>query len=96
MRPLDVDPPPARFFPQPARPTGVYSLLNVLARYAYVYGRIDFGDFHGLSHFVEEHTPAVLVCRGEMSDLELALSLAAIGALIREIEDEPAQQGAHR
>ena len=67
-----------RFFHGPARPTGVYALLNLLARYGYVYGRIAFGDAHGLGHFVEDHTPGLLVCRGEMSDLEHTLSLAVM------------------
>ena len=29
-------------------------------------------------HFIEDHTPGLLVCRGKMSDLELTLSLAAM------------------
>ena len=67
-----------KFIPGPPRPTGLYALLNRLARYAFVYGRIPYGDFHAASHFIEEHGPAVLVCRGLMSDLELTLSLAAM------------------
>ena len=67
-----------KFFSGPARPTGVYVLLNMLARYAYVYGRISFGDAHAASHFIEDHTPGLLICRGKMSDLELTLSLAAM------------------
>ncbi len=67
-----------QFFSGPARPTGVYVLLNMLARYAYVYGRIEFGDAHAASHFIEDYTPGLLICQGKMSDLELALSLAAM------------------
>ena len=68
-----------KFFSGPDRPTGVYVLLNMLARYAYVYGRIPFGDAHAASHFVEDHTPGLLICRGKkMSDMDLTLSLAAM------------------
>ena len=62
----------------PARATGVYVLLNMLARYSFIYGRIASGDVHAMSHFVEDHCPGVLVCNGKMSDLELTLSLAAM------------------
>ncbi len=57
---------------------GLYALLNMLARYGFVYGRIAPGDSHELGHFVEEFTPGVVVCRGAPGDLELALSLAAM------------------
>jgi CO dehydrogenase/acetyl-CoA synthase beta subunit len=67
-----------KFFSNPKRPSGLYVLLNMLARYAYVYGRIPFGDAHAASHFIEDHTPGLLVCHGKMSDLELTLSLAAM------------------
>ena len=66
------------FFNGPPRDTGVYVLLNMLTRYSYVYGKMPFGDPHGLSHFVEEHAPGLIICRGHMSDLELTLSLAAM------------------
>jgi hypothetical protein len=67
-----------KFFSGPRRPTGVYILLSMLARYAYVYGRAPYGDLHDLGHFVEDYCPGVLVCCGEWSDLELALCLAAM------------------
>lgn len=67
-----------RFFHGPERPTNVYVLLNHLARYGFVYGRIEAGDFHSLGHFVEDYCPGVIVCRPGMSDLELTLSLAAM------------------
>ncbi|NLF29852.1 MAG: hypothetical protein GX591_03060 [Planctomycetes bacterium] len=62
----------------PDRPTGVYALLNRLARYAFVYGRIAPGDAHAGAHFIEDFCPGLLICRGAMTDLELALSLAAM------------------
>jgi len=67
-----------KFFSGPTRATHVYVLLNMLARYAYVYGRIPFGDAHAASHFIEDYTPGLLICRGRMGDLELTLSLAAM------------------
>jgi hypothetical protein len=67
-----------KFFSGPPRPTGVYVLLSMLARYAYVYGRVKFGDSHELGHFVEGYCPGLIVCCGRMTDLELTLSLAAM------------------
>ena len=66
------------FLSGPGRPTGLYLLLNMLARYAFVYGRIPGGDIHAMGHFIEDHCPGLLVCHGAMSDLELTLSLAAM------------------
>jgi hypothetical protein len=57
---------------------GLYCLLNMLVRYALVYGRIPPGDSHLLGHFVEDFTPGLVVCRGKLSDLEAVLSLAAM------------------
>ena len=67
-----------KFFSGPARPTGAYYLLSMLARYAFVYGRVPPGDMHDLGHFVEDYCPGLILCRGKMSDLEFALSLAAM------------------
>ncbi len=58
--------------------TGIYTLLSMLTRYAFIYGRIPAGDGHSLAHFVEDHCPGLLVCQGEMSTLELTLSLSAM------------------
>ena len=60
------------------RCSDVYSLLNGLARYAYVYGRVPFGDTHLLGHFIEDFTSGLVVCYGKLDDLELTLSLAAM------------------
>lgn len=57
---------------------GAYTLLNMLARYAFVYGRVPLGDSHLLSHFIEDFTSGLLVCRGRLSPLELLLSFAAM------------------
>ena len=66
------------FLDAPPRPTGVYVLLNMLARYAFIYGRIEARDAHGMGHFIEDFCPGLLVCNGAMTDLELTLSLAAM------------------
>ncbi len=67
-----------RFFNGRRAWSGIYTLLSMLARYAFIYGGIETGDSHALSHFVEDFCPGLLVCRGTMSDLELTLSLAAM------------------
>ena len=67
-----------KFIGTAERCTGVYSLLNGLARYAFVYGRVPFGDTHLLGHFIEDFTSGLIVCRGKLNDLESTLSLAAM------------------
>lgn len=67
-----------RFYHGRPGATGPYVLLNMLARYAFIYGRIADGDFHALGHFVEDFCPGVLVYRGAMSDLESTLVLASM------------------
>jgi hypothetical protein len=57
---------------------GLYTLLNMLARYAFVYGRVPLGDSHLLGHFIEDFTSGLLVCRGRLGPLDLVLSLAAM------------------
>jgi len=56
----------------------LYVLLNMLARYAFVYGRVPHGDTHLLGHFIEDYTSGLVVGSGELNHLELALSLAAM------------------
>jgi hypothetical protein len=86
-----------QFFPGRTRRTGVYLLLNMLARYGFVYGRIAAGDAHGLGHFIEDHAPGLLICRGRMDDLELTLSLAAMKLGVPAIvpQDYPFPVGRH-
>lgn len=66
------------FLPATGRWTPLYVLLNMLARYGFVYGRIEPGDPHALGHFIEDFGPGLLACRGELDDADLALSLAAM------------------
>jgi hypothetical protein len=67
-----------KFMGTAERLTGVYSLLNALVRYAFVYGRVPFGDTHLLGHFIEDFTSGLVVCRGKLNDLESTVSLAAM------------------
>jgi acetyl-CoA decarbonylase/synthase, CODH/ACS complex subunit beta len=67
-----------RFFRGTDNQAGLYLLLNALARYAFVYGKATAGDAHGASHFIEDHTPGLIICRGKMSDLEITLALMAM------------------
>ncbi|MCG3254363.1 MAG: hypothetical protein KAX09_10950, partial [Candidatus Heimdallarchaeota archaeon] len=55
-----------------------YMIMSMLVRYAFVYGGIEFGDAHALSHFLEDFGPGVIVCQGNLTDLQLTLSLAAM------------------
>src|SRR5271157_826033 len=75
----------------------LYVLLNVLARYAFVYGRIPLGDTHLLGHFIEDITSGLLVGRGKLNPLELTLSLAAMRIGVPAIipQDYPFQLGRH-
>ena len=67
-----------RFFRTPNAHAGLYLLLNALARYAFVYGKAPVGDAHEVAHFVEDHTPGLLVCQGTMSPLDMTLALMAM------------------
>lgn len=67
-----------RFFKGRTRQAGLYLLLNALARYAFVYGRAPLGDAHDVAHFVEDHTPGLLMCRGKMDNLQTTLALMAL------------------
>jgi len=67
-----------RFMEGEGPATEAYVLLNLLARYGFVYGRIPPGDSHALGHFIEDYTPGLVVCHGHLDDLELAVSLASM------------------
>ncbi len=66
------------FFRAPNAHAGLYLLLNALSRYAFVYGKAPVGDAHAVGHFVEDHTPGLLLCRGTMSNLDMTLALMAM------------------
>jgi len=77
--------------------SSLYVLLNVLARYAFVYGRVPLGDSHLLGHFIEDFTSGLVVVRGEVSPLELTLSLAAMRLGVPAVtpQNYPFQFGRH-
>jgi hypothetical protein len=77
--------------------TSLYVLLNILTRYAFVYGRIPCGDTHLLGHFIEDFTSGLMVGCGRLSEVELALSLAAmrIGVPAVTPQDYPFHLGRH-
>ena len=56
----------------------LYVLLNMLARYAFVYGRIEPKDGHAMAHFIEDFAPGVIACSGRLTDFELTLLLTAM------------------
>jgi len=58
------------------RQTAAVYLAQLLARYALVYSDVQPGDRHELTHFVEDHGPAVLVVSGPMRPVEAMLCLA--------------------
>ena len=60
------------------RQSGIYALLNMVVRYAFVYGRIRPGNSHALGHFAEDYAPALLLCWGQLDDLALTLALATM------------------
>jgi hypothetical protein len=60
------------------RRSGIYAFVNLMVRYGFVYGGTLVGDSHALGHFIEDFAPGVLVCRGQLHDLALTLSLAAM------------------
>ena len=67
-----------KFFNSPKPQARLYLLLNALARYAFVYGSAPVGDAHAVAHFVEDHTPGLLVCHGMMSSFDMTLALMAM------------------
>ncbi|MFB3880258.1 MAG: hypothetical protein ACE149_03295 [Armatimonadota bacterium] len=63
------------------RETASIYAAQLLARYALVYSDVQPGERHELTHFVEDHGPAVLVVSGQMRPVEalLCLSLMRLG-----------------
>jgi acetyl-CoA decarbonylase/synthase complex subunit beta len=63
------------------RPTAAVSWLQMMVRYAMIWGQIPAGEDHEMGHFLEEDLPGVLIVRGARSELEswLALAMMALG-----------------
>ena len=71
-------PSPKHQYAVPDRNTSIYYFLNMLFRYAFIYGRKGKKDAHDIGHFIEDFGPGVLVCHGGMTDLDWTLALAAM------------------
>ena len=60
------------------RPTSVALFVEMVARYAFIYGRCSDGDVHQMSHFVEQNVPAAVVALGPLDALDTFLILGAM------------------
>jgi acetyl-CoA decarbonylase/synthase complex subunit beta len=58
------------------RETASIYFAQLLARYALLYGEVEPGARHELTHFVEDHGPGVLVAAGPVGAIEELLCLA--------------------
>ena len=56
-----------RFFNEGSPITGVYTLLNMLIRYAYVYGKTHYSEDHETSHFMDVQCPGELLDSHELT-----------------------------
>jgi len=63
------------------RPTAAVYWLQMMVRYAMIWGQIPPGEDHEMGHFLEEDLPGVLIVRGERTEVEswLALAMMALG-----------------
>jgi len=62
----------------------------MLARYALIYGMIEAGDAHEISHSIEEYAPGVIFIVGDLSDVERTLvqGMLALGAPVVALNDD--------
>ncbi len=78
------------------RETASIYFAQLLARYALLYSDVEPGQSHELTHFIEDHGPAVLVVSGRMKPVEALLCLSlmrlGVGVIIAEA-DFPWQVG---
>ena len=63
-------------FESQGRPTQPVYWLQMMVRYAMVWGQIPPGEDHEMGHFLEDDLPGVLIVRGKVSALESLLALA--------------------
>ena len=65
----------------PARETGAVYFLQLMVRYAMIWGQIPPGDAHGMGHFLERDMPGAMVVLGEIAPIEglVLLSLMKMG-----------------
>lgn len=59
------------------RPTLIAPFVELVARYAFIYGRCSDGDVHQMSHFVEQSVPAAIVALGPLGENRLLPDVAA-------------------
>ena len=64
------------------RETAAVYFLQVMVRYAMIWGRIKAGDDHEMGHFLEKDLPGVIVAEGKLTPVEelLLLGLMKMGA----------------
>jgi acetyl-CoA decarbonylase/synthase complex subunit beta len=60
----------------PARETGAVYFLQLMVRYAMIWGQIPAGEDHEMGHFLEQDMPGALVVRGALGPLEGLVLLA--------------------
>jgi acetyl-CoA decarbonylase/synthase complex subunit beta len=60
----------------PARETGAVYFLQLMVRYAMVWGQIQAGQDHEMGHFLERDMPGAMVVRGRIGSVEGLLLLA--------------------
>ena len=70
-----------RHQPLPARETGAIYYLQLMVRYAMIWGQIAAGDDHEMGHFLEQDMPGAMVVRGPSGPVErlVLLSLMKMG-----------------
>ena len=60
----------------PQRETGAIYFLQMMVRYAMIWGQIPPGEDHEMSHFLERDMPGAMVVRGQIGPVEGLLLLA--------------------
>jgi hypothetical protein len=63
-------------FESSGRPTHPVYWMQMMVRYAMVWGQIPPGEDHEMGHFLEDDLPGVIIVRGKVSALEALLALA--------------------
>jgi hypothetical protein len=61
------------------RETAAIYFFQMIVRHALIYGRIEPGDVHELTHFLEDEGVGVIVAQGRLSPVESLLILAQMG-----------------
>ena len=82
-------------FESAGRPTHAVYWLQMMVRYAMIWGQIPPGEDHEMGHFLEDDLPGVLIVRGRLSQLEalLALALMKLGCPAIVPPDFPFEEG---